>query len=451
LPFFYLYRYYKQQTQKYNQYYKTNSKYGNATVAQTEFAGSGYNVDGTSSSSSGSDEDAEEASSSSYQQEEQGNYYEQSESSSSSGGNRQLSVDMSGFKILNCTKCDEMLCDANADNGNNANYYQNGEPQVDMESVAQWIDAMTQCPQTSGLLLNTYPLYSGFMCNEDGSGIEIALFLDEECLTYTSLQSFNKVASAQYDEPYLEYAKKILTFPIENDISCNGGTQYINQEVYNQIKAGTYTNANGEVDEGNNNNENRNEPSEFCRDLFDGGENGEAVSIGNCYQNGNNYYSVVAYDENGNEKVIMYNDYYYTWYTYIISAESANDVNSVCPIVNALHGEYTYLYEAGGSGSLYKATSNVAHGGSSFSTVAQYAQMASEKLTPKMIIIISAVTIIATLALCCVLYSCCCGASTANQYTEQTEKVGRQRRRRSTSQDDSRRERLVDATTGKLA
>jgi hypothetical protein len=430
-------------------------------MAQSEFVGSGY-YDGTygsSSSATEGDADTDVTSSNSYQQEEQSNSYQQSQSSN--GGNRQLSADMSSFKVLNCTKCDEMLCEANAnaDNGDNANYYsQNGEPQIDMESVAQWIDAMSQCPQTSGLLLNTYPLYSGFMCNEDGTGIEIALFLDEECLTYTSLQSFNKVASEQYDEPYLEYAKHVLTFPIENDISCNGGTQYINQEVFNQIKAGTYTNYDNANGDGNNNNNNndgneKNEASEFCRDLFDGGENGEAVSIGNCQQNdgNNNYYSAVAYDENGNEKVIMYNDYYYTWYTYVISADNANDIGSVCPIVNALHGEYTYLYQSGGSGSLYKATSNVASGGSSFSSITHYAQVASEKLTPKIILIISAAAIVAAIAFCCILYSCCCASSTANEYTEQTEKVGRQRRRRSPSQDDSRRERLVDATTGKLA
>jgi hypothetical protein len=463
-------RYVKEQEQKYKQYYKTNSKYSDASMAQSEFAGSGYSVDGLYGSSNSAaqedttDADAAEYSSNSYQQEQQSDY--QQSQSSSNGGSRQLTVDMSGFKALNCTKCDEMLCDASVNNNdqNNANGYynnannQDAEPQIDMESVAQWIDAMTDCPQTSGLLLSSYPLYSGFMCNDDGTGVEIALFLDEECVTYTSLQSFSKVASAQYDEPYLEYAKKVLKFPVENDISCNGETQYINQEVYNQIKAGTYANYNyddGNGNNGNNNNNNNNnkyEPSEFCRNIFEGGENGEAVSIGNCQQNGNNnYYNVVAYDENGNEKVIMYTDYYYTWYTYVVSQENANDVKNVCPIISALHGEYTYLYQSGGSGSLYKATNSVASGGSSYSTVSHYAQMASEKLTPKVILIIAAVAVAATIALCCILYSCCCMSSTPNQYTEQTEKVGRQRRRRSASQDDGRRERLVDATTGKLA
>lgn len=454
----------KEQEAKYAQYYKTNSKYDQASMADSQYAGTGYKAaEGSSYQNanyySSNGDNQQEDGDNSYQQ---ANQYQSSQSGN--GGNRKLAVDMSGYKLLNCSKCDEMLCGVNVydDQQQNQGGDQQQEvddawvPQIDMESVAQWMDVMTECQQTSATLFDAglYPLYSGFMCNADGTGIEIALFLDEECLTYTSLQSFNKVASAQYDLPYMDYVKQVLQFPIENDISCKADTVYVNNDLYTAISNGqtAYTNYAENGEEQEQDEDKQSESSEFCRDLFEGGEDGEAVSIKNCpEEDGDQQQENQAYDENG-DVITMYSDYTYDWYTYVVTQENARESRNVCPIVAAMHGEYTYIYEEGGSGSLYKETTATASGGSSSSIVTHYAQMASEKLTPMIIAIISAVVLLATAAFCCILYSCCCKSSIPNQFTEQTEGV-RQRRHGSVTNDggESKRERLVDATTGKLA
>lgn len=457
--FIYNNRYVAEQEAKAASYYKSNGKYEQASMAENQYAGTSYN-DGSSS------------------------YYNYNHNyanqGGNNGGNRHLAssaVDMSMYKILNCTKCDDLLCDEyyayvlnqqneeNGNNNNNNNNVDDANAAIVMGDVVEWVQAMAECQLTSATLLDqgTYPLYSGFMCNDDGTGIEIALFLDEDCMTYTSLQSYKKIASETYDLPYLEYAKNILKYPIENDISCNMNYNYINKELYSNFQyqqqyGGYNNNYNNNNDNNNNNNENY-EASEYCRDLFEGGEEGEAMSLNNCPvadNNGDDDSYAAQYDEDGNEVVPTYEDSTYSWYTYVLQQSDEREAEqAVCHVVQLMNGQYSHIYQSSGSGSLYKDITSTSTNTNKYhytvDSINSYAKMASDKLTPKVIFFI-VIGVLSAIGACgCILYSCCCMKSIPNQYTEQTEGIMRVKRSKREIIDDGKRERLVDATTGQLA
>lgn len=80
-------------------------------------------------------------------------------------------------------------------NNNNQEANQQQDEDIEFAALAEWVAEITNC-KNSGYQYNNQNLYAGFMCNADGSGIEVGLFLDEYCSIYTKEQSFSAAAQS---------------------------------------------------------------------------------------------------------------------------------------------------------------------------------------------------------------------------------------------------------------
>lgn len=120
-------------------------------------------------------------------------------------------------------------------------YAQDQGDNINIEDLADWIKSISQCMQT-GYKWNGQELYAGFLCNADGTGVEIGMFLDKYCSVYTSQVSFmnamanggsnnngnrnggnnnnNNNNNGNYDIAYLYAAQDVVTYPFTHDIDC---------------------------------------------------------------------------------------------------------------------------------------------------------------------------------------------------------------------------------------
>jgi hypothetical protein len=111
-------------------------------------------------------------------------------------------------------------------------------------------------------------LYVGAMCSPYGDGVELAVFVDDECTLYTNQQSFYDVWDPSNDNEdgvnYLTYAEEIIQSAFSQLTSCS------RQEYgYPDGYAG---------EDANEDDEDENEMNEYCQDVLEG----EFVDFNNC-------------------------------------------------------------------------------------------------------------------------------------------------------------------------
>eukprot|EP00527_Entomoneis_sp_CCMP2396_P002199 CAMPEP_0198145886 /NCGR_PEP_ID=MMETSP1443-20131203/25960_1 /TAXON_ID=186043 /ORGANISM="Entomoneis sp., Strain CCMP2396" /LENGTH=454 /DNA_ID=CAMNT_0043809647 /DNA_START=9 /DNA_END=1369 /DNA_ORIENTATION=+ len=86
-------------------------------------------------------------------------------------------------EYIDCVECEAKQC---FDNHNN-------DVQAD-KVIVKWMEDLMACQPLTGIQwLGKYDLYTSFMCNADGSGVEVALFLDQHCSMYTSSVAFGNL------------------------------------------------------------------------------------------------------------------------------------------------------------------------------------------------------------------------------------------------------------------
>ena len=207
--------------------------------------------------------------------------------------------------------------------------------------IANWAAELAGCQQTDFMFDDNTALYAGFMCNQAGNGVEIGMFLDEECETYTSLKSYKTLMSGQEQEGYLYNSQEIVTYPFLNDISCAPVEYYYNdgQQEENQDQ----------------NNNQENQIAEVCQNLLQNNDNDVIYNVNDCDANGQ---ADEQDDEEAEEEQEEEQDENYQWYKYMISQEDLENEQKVCYIIQALEGEYsnTHIYngsEESGSGEIY--------------------------------------------------------------------------------------------------
>lgn len=233
---------------------------------------------------------------------------------------------------MDCDVCQEYQC-FDSDEDGDAQYNENGDEVIDFEDLADWVAGLMECQET-GAEYNGMSLYAGFICNGDGSGVDIGLFLDEECTIYTTLESYKNVADED-DYPYIYQSSEIVTYPFENPISCADRLLYA--ASWYQATEDQY-----------------NYPSYTCRQVFAGDY---TLEVNDCNGDGQNDYA--------NEYVEQeeYNENYY-WYTYVLSQNDLGSPSTICSVVQAMNGEYTYVYNDT-DGGIYTYTNTGKRGGSS--------------------------------------------------------------------------------------
>ncbi|KAL7526105.1 hypothetical protein ACHAXR_001319, partial [Thalassiosira sp. AJA248-18] len=95
---------------------------------------------------------------------------------------------------IDCDQCQAYGCLNNGDDDGGGQQQQQNNNEGD-NSVAELIEDIAGCLNT-GLNWNDDQLYVGFMCSPySGDGVELAIFLDNECTVYTSLKAFSDIPS----------------------------------------------------------------------------------------------------------------------------------------------------------------------------------------------------------------------------------------------------------------
>lgn len=352
--------------------------------------------------------------------EQQGGEQQQNGEQQQDGGGARRLANYAAYEVVDCDTCESMGCWNEVE---------------DMDSVASWAQGIAQCPQTSYDFFedgyNAYPLYSGFMCNQDGTGVEIALFLEETCSIYDAVHSYSGLLLAdnsQTDSTYLSQAAEMIMFPFLHAINCNGQLQYLSLQDWYRNYAQNYGNNNN-----NNDNNNNGQLSEYCKSLFEGYP--YAISLKDCDQDGAND------EQAGQDQVEQYADYADNgasdyMYKYILSYEDSLDSVATCQVVRALDGAYEMIYRWDSSGQLFDygthSTSDSGKSGGGFREwLSQYDKMD--------VTLVAAIVVGIVMSLCvlaCVLHTFC---SPNSKYVSHKRRL------------DEHRERLVDPSTGELA
>lgn len=240
-------------------------------------------------------------------------------------------------ETIDCNKCDAYECFANMD-GDGERKLDQEQEEYDIDGAIEWLNGLAECSALEAYYENT-ALYAGLICNEKGDGVEIGVFMNEECSLYTTLKSFSDVMSYS-DQTYYSMSQEIVEYTFTNEFDC----QDIEIEYTNP-----YAEQQDEDDEDEDNGE-APEAAEYCADLFD-----NTVNMYDC-----------DVDQNGDEddEDQQDEDEYlsnYEWYSYEISDEDAEDAQAVCKILNGIDADSgkskSYqgktVYDSSSSGSLY--------------------------------------------------------------------------------------------------
>ncbi|KAL3914650.1 MAG: hypothetical protein SGARI_000013 [Bacillariaceae sp.] len=264
------------------------------------------------------------------QQEDEGeedNQDENQDENEDEGGRRRKLQNGQLIKFIDCQMCADYEC-LDFQQNNAAGYYDEDGEWVDAEldDAMEWLNGFSECAETYAYL-DDYLLYSGLMCNADGDGLEIGLFLDEDCLMYTPKVAYKDVMQSG-DQTYYSMISDIVEFTFTND-----GIECYDPEVvwYNEVDY-YYQQQNGENQDEEQQEEDNGEAAEaaeWCQELV---QENVAVDLYDCA----GYYPEQDNgDEEGDDYVNNYN-----WYSYELQAEDAEDMQAVCYVVQNLDTEH---------------------------------------------------------------------------------------------------------------
>ena len=270
------------------------------------------------------------------------------------------------YELINCHECFDYGC-FNNNNGYQYGYqdYQDGYDQ----DVGGWVEEINEC-RDLGSQWNGYELYAGLMCNAEGNGVEIGVFVDEDCRYYHKGKSIQKVMSNE-DWYYYYQSNATVQFMFAKSLSCKGADEnikYIN--AYQPI----YTNP--DQDQGDDANQGGDDQDANDQDANDQDANDQDGNAGDCsnIQFGVNYgcsnlfemglsmpldtcassFEFDAYEEPEDDEFYSWD--YYGLYEYEVSAEQVSNASLVCQMVSNQYGSTNHknVYDDSASGSLYE-------------------------------------------------------------------------------------------------
>ena len=280
------------------------------------------------------------------------------------GGERRLDevvyYDNAPYIVVDCNTCEAKGCfdeEQEMYDENNANY------QITDEVIEEWIQGMMECVDTEVVgPTGEDNLYAGFICNADGTGVEPAVFLDDNCAVYTSLYSYGNLVSGTNNYDIMYKATDSVTAPFLDTLSCEN-IQYLTIEGAENMAYEAAQQAYQQAQDGNNNQQEEQEApeaAEVCRNLMQ-----DAIDLKTC-----DGYEEEYQEEDEEEDVYNEEDEDYSWYTYLVAEDAANDAQGTCVVVATLEGEYSSAHtytekdkEGGGSGHVYDYKTSGAFGG----------------------------------------------------------------------------------------
>eukprot|EP00584_Thalassiosira_punctigera_P011102 CAMPEP_0172529108 /NCGR_PEP_ID=MMETSP1067-20121228/3256_1 /TAXON_ID=265564 ORGANISM="Thalassiosira punctigera, Strain Tpunct2005C2" /NCGR_SAMPLE_ID=MMETSP1067 /ASSEMBLY_ACC=CAM_ASM_000444 /LENGTH=563 /DNA_ID=CAMNT_0013313103 /DNA_START=68 /DNA_END=1759 /DNA_ORIENTATION=- len=231
--------------------------------------------------------------------------------------NRKLAQRVLSKQYIDCDQCNNYECFVDYDEMDDGVVRRD---ELD-EEVSEWVQDLAECKE-SGVQWNDMDLYLGAMCSPHGDGVELAVFVDEDCTMYTNQMSFYNVFDPYNDNEdginYLTYAEEFIKYAFTEVTSC------LDQE---------YADPEEDNDE-DDDEEEEYEVNDYCQQVMEG----DVADFNNC-----------DVDENQDEEDI---DDQYIWYTY--DMQEADDIDEVCVTLNQMEGEYSYVYDEELSGTWYE-------------------------------------------------------------------------------------------------
>ncbi|CAJ1950734.1 unnamed protein product [Cylindrotheca closterium] len=150
---------------------------------------------------------------------------------------------------VDCKTCQSVCAEQSSTYNQDSNNYDNNQGEYTNYQALEWLRGLSECEQVNyGNYYNmkgqngnsnnqkqqqqqTYSqiyneLYAGLMCNADGTGIEVGIFMDEECSVWNPSKSFMSIL-VEGTLPYFYYTKtkNLVQFIFTKQIGC-GETEY---------------------------------------------------------------------------------------------------------------------------------------------------------------------------------------------------------------------------------
>jgi len=242
-------------------------------------------------------------------------------------------------EYINCNQCDAYECFADMENEGGRKLDEQEE--YDMDGAIEWLNGLAECQELEDVVYENTALFAGLICSSNGDGVEIGVFMDEECSLYTTVKSFSDVMTYS-DKQYYSMSKEIVQYTFTNQFDCqNIEIEYTNPYEEDKDEEEEEEEDNGEAPEA----------AEYCADLFE-----NTVNMADCDVDQNEEQEE---DEDEDEDENLAN---YEWYSYEISNEDAEEAQAVCKVLNGFDSDSgkskswkgKTVYDSGSSGSYYK-------------------------------------------------------------------------------------------------
>ncbi|CAJ1956841.1 unnamed protein product [Cylindrotheca closterium] len=131
--------------------------------------------------------------------------------------------------VSEIAQCKELkMFDSSGSSGYYTNYKNQQSSQQAQQDQGQYYDKQYQYQQTSSPSqnANSYKAslrnpYAGMMCNSDGSGMEIGIFMDAYCTIYDSSRTYKDIIkNGSPQKTYYELTKGLMEFTFTQPIEC---------------------------------------------------------------------------------------------------------------------------------------------------------------------------------------------------------------------------------------
>ena len=260
-------------------------------------------------------------------------YYENS-------GNRRLAQGGIFYEAINCDLCSAYNClyTDNEEYNNRVAWTQ--------ENSMTWIQSMASCyqnPNRPVIVNQDTEAAFAFICNAEGNGVEIGVFLDSECTIYDSDVHFGSVMG-QSDYYFFTQSKANVQYIFDNSFSCyDPEITYVTPDQYESLAAEQAQQASDEVPEA----------GDWCTSVFSGETS--PMEFTSCNVTTVDDWAQV--DSSSSNSALSQND--------------LKDMKAACSYLVAHNGSGQHIYNKQTSGSMYTYTGSYpAYTTSSGTTVA---------------------------------------------------------------------------------
>lgn len=202
---------------------------------------------------------------------------------------RHLEQNNGKIVYVDCDTCSSLAC---FDNQGQEDGGQEDENVYSKANAVEWLLNLGECQAIDAdngynyYDANGYALYAGYTCNSDGTGMEIAVFSDEECSMIYEETSYSSVlATGGNAATYQSMTSNLVHRVFSQYFDCMN-TEYINP------------NEDADEDDADEDEDNEFDANEYCQSLVEG-EMAFAMDE-SCSDGDGNNDNGYQYDENGN-------------------------------------------------------------------------------------------------------------------------------------------------------